>query len=262
MTINKEELWQKYYRTKSIEDRNKIIEAYVPLIKVVAGRLTMYMGDYVRAEDMESYGCFGLIDAVSRFNPDIGVKFETYASTRIRGAIIDEIRKTDWVSRTVRNNKKRLQEAEIDLTSKLNRIPTQDELAEYLGVDDKEYSKMVYDVNCCNLIYSDQYNTNEEQYSHLIGKSPLENTKQTLFDVPEQRIVKNETWTEIAKALETLTDKERTVITLYYYEWLTLKEISKVLEVSESRVSQLHSRALDKLKIILQNDIEIFYATV
>lgn len=235
-------LWEDYARTKSAELREKIIIEYAPLVKVVAGRLSMYLGYNVEYEDLVSYGIFGLIDAIDKFDMTKDVKFETYASLRIRGTILDQIRKMDWIPRTIRQKQKQIDAAMREVEAEKGYCATDQEVADKLGISEEEYIDWQGQMKITNLISLNEY---LEQ-----GGSELASEKNTsgYFDTPEEVVEQEELKEVLEAALELLTEKEKKVILLYYYEELTLKEISRVLEVSESRVSQLHTRGLQKMK--------------
>lgn len=239
----KKKLWEEYIRSKSPEVREKIILEYAPLVKLVAGRLSMYLGYNVEYEELVSYGIFGLIDAIDKFDSMKEVKFETYASLRIRGAILDQIRKMDWIPRTIRQRQKKIDAVikEIEMTT--GKSATDEEIARKLGITDDEYLDWQSQMKITNVVSLNEY---MEQGSDI----PMEhNTHLTAqFESPEENIEKKELAKVLEETLEQLTEKERKVILLYYYEEMTLKEISRVLEVSESRISQLHTRALQKMK--------------
>lgn len=239
----KKKLWEDYANTKSPEIREKIILEYAPLVKVVAGRLSMYLGYNVEYEDLVSYGIFGLIDAIDKFDCLKDVKFETYASLRIRGAILDQIRKMDWIPRTIRQKQKRIDSAIKEIEAKHGRSATDEEIAEILGITDEEYLEWQSQMKITNVVSLNEF---LEQGSEVPNEAS--NTRSAAFDSPEEILERDELKKMLAQALELLTEKERKVILLYYYEDLTLKEISNILEVSESRISQLHTRALQKMR--------------
>ena len=248
----KKKLWEDYANTKSPEVREKIILEYAPLVKVVAGRLSMYLGYNVEYEDLVSYGIFGLIDAIDKFDCLKDVKFETYASLRIRGAILDQIRKMDWIPRTIRQKQKRIDSATKEIETKYGRSATDEEIAEILGITDEEYLGWQSQMKITNVVSLNEF---LEQGSEVPNEA--NNTRSAAFDSPEEILERDELKKMLAQALELLTEKERKVIVLYYYEDLTLKEISNILEVSESRISQLHTRALQKMRGKLGNYIGI-----
>lgn len=239
----KKKLLEAYSKNKTPEVREKIILEYAPLVKVVAGRLSMYLGYNVEYEDLVSYGIFGLIDAIDKFDCFKEVKFETYASLRIRGAILDQIRKMDWIPRTIRQKQKKIDTVikQIELTT--GRGATDEEIARELGISDDEYLDWQSQMKITGLVSLNEY---MEQGSDVSQDYSRHTTSR--FESPEERVEKEELSKVLGEALSLLTEKEQKVITLYYYEELTLKEISNILEVSESRISQLHTRALQKMK--------------
>lgn len=239
----KKKLWEDYANTKSPEIREKIILEYAPLVKVVAGRLSMYLGYNVEYEDLVSYGIFGLIDAIDKFDCLKDVKFETYASLRIRGAILDQIRKMDWIPRTIRQKQKRIETAIKEIEAKTGRSATDEEIANLLGITDEEYLDWQSQMKITNVVSLNEFLEQGSEVSNEAGS-----TKSAAFDSPEEILERDELKKMLVQALELLTEKERKVIVLYYYEDLTLKEISNILEVSESRISQLHTRALQKMR--------------
>ena len=245
-------LWDEYSKTRSPEIRENIILEYAPLVKVVAGRLSMYLGYNVEYEDLVSYGIFGLIDAIDKFDCLKDVKFETYASLRIRGAILDQIRKMDWIPRTIRQKQKRIDAAIREIEAQSGRSATDEEIAESLGISNDEYLEWQSQMKITNVVSLNEF---LEQGSEVPNEA--NRSKSSHFDSPEEALEKDELKKILAQALELLTEKERKVILLYYYEELTLKEISNILEVSESRISQLHTRALQKMKGKLGNYIGI-----
>ena len=248
----RKKLWEEYSKSKSPEIREKIILEYAPLVKVVAGRLSMYLGYNVEYEDLVSYGIFGLIDAIDKFDFLKDVKFETYASLRIRGSILDQIRKMDWIPRTIRQKQKKIDAVIKEMEVRYGRTATDEEIAEGLGITGEEYLDWQSQMKITNVVSLNEF---LEQGSEVSNEAS--HTKSTQFDSPEEVLERDELKKMLAEALELLTEKERKVIVLYYYEELTLKEISSILEVSESRISQLHTRALQKMKVKLGNYIGI-----
>ncbi len=239
----RKKLWEEYAKTQSPELREKIILEYAPLVKVVAGRLSMYLGYNVEYEDLVSYGIFGLIDAIDKFDCLKDVKFETYASLRIRGAILDQIRKMDWIPRTIRQKQKKIDAVIKEIEARCGRNATDEEIAEGLGITDDEYVEWQSQMKITNVVSLNEFLEQGSEVSNEAG-----HTKSAQFDSPEEVLERDELKRILAETLEMLTEKERKVILLYYYEELTLKEISSILEVSESRISQLHTRALQKMK--------------
>lgn len=237
----REMLWETYQKNPSPELREIIILEYAQLVKVVAGRLSMYLGYNVEYDDLVSYGIFGLIDAIDKFDLNKDVKFETYASLRIRGAILDQIRKMDWIPRTVRQKQKKIDEAIKQIEMRTGKNALDEEIASELGVSEDELNAWQSQLKVTNVVSLNEF---LEQ-----GSEPVMDARQNShFIQPEDMIQENELKEVLNDALELLTEKEKKVILLYYYEDLTLKEISQILKVSESRVSQLHTKALQKMR--------------
>ena len=249
----RKKLWTEYDKSRTPELREKIILEYAPLVKLVAGRLSMYLGYNVEYDDLVSYGIFGLIDAIDKYDYAKEVKFETYASLRIRGAILDQIRKMDWIPRTIRQKQKRIDAVCKDIETRLGRSATDEEIASELGISDDEYLEWQSQMKITNVVSLNEY---MEQGAEVPAEGNQFTTSR--FDSPEENIEKEELKKVLEESLEQLTEKEKKVILLYYYEDLTLKEISNVLEVSESRISQLHTRALQKMKTKMGDYMEIF----
>ncbi len=235
-------LWKDYQKNKSQELREKLILEYAPLVKLVAGRLSMYLGFNVEYDDLVGYGIFGLIDAIDKFDTMKDVKFETYASLRIRGAILDQIRKMDWIPRTVRERQKKIDTAVKEIESESGHVATDAEIAAKMNITEDEYQNWQNQMKVTGVVSLNEFMESGADIAEDAA------TGSTGYDRPEEVVEKSELKKMLADALELLTEKEKKVILLYYYEDLTLKEISNVLEVSESRVSQLHTRALQKMK--------------
>lgn len=235
-------LWQDYHRLKSQDLREKVILEYAPLVKLVAGRLSMYLGYNVEYDDLVGYGVFGLIDAIDKFDTCKDVKFETYASLRIRGAILDQIRKMDWIPRTIRQRQKKIDAVMKEIETTTGRSATDEEIAKGLGISGEEYTDWQSQMKITGVVSLNEY---IEQ-----GGPELQGEKNTSsqFEIPEEVAEREELKEKLRESLDILTEKEKKVVLLYYYEDLTLKEISYILEVSESRVSQLHTKALSKMK--------------
>jgi RNA polymerase sigma factor for flagellar operon FliA len=248
----REALWEEYTKTRSSKLREQLIIEYAGLVKVVAGRMGMYLGYTVEYDDLVGYGVFGLIDAIDKFELTKGVKFETYASLRIRGSILDQIRKMDWIPRTLRQKQKKLDQATHDLEAQLGRMPTNEELADNLEMSMDELDGLVNQTQIANLVSLDEYLEQGSEVRVEAGNKPA-------FQQPEQVVERQELKRLLAEAIDSLTEKEQKVIALYYFEELTLKEISNILEVSESRVSQLHTKSLRKMKEKLgSNNMGVF----
>lgn len=239
-----EELWRRYKKSNDAQARDELIEEYIPLVKFVAGRLAMNLPSSVEVGDLEGFGFFGLLDALEKFDADRNTKFETYATTRIRGAIIDGLRSLDWVPRSTRS-KARLVESQIyELTNDLGRTPTNEEVAQALGLSLDEYYGLLSELKGANLFSLDEAAASEQAGDNLKILDLV--VDQGLL--PDQQILEKESVEELAAAIEALSEREQLVLALYYHEDLTLKEIGHVLQVSESRVSQIHTKAIMTLR--------------
>ena len=240
-TVDKEKLWDVYRKKPTQELREQLIIEYAPLVKLVAGRLSMYLGHNVEYDDLVSYGIFGLIDAIDKFDLAKNVKFETYASLRIRGAILDQIRKMDWIPRTVRQRQRKMDEAIKQIEMRTGKNATDEELARELGLTEDELCNWQSQMKVTNVVSLNEFEEN--------GPEPvIDTSNKSHFAQPEDVVEEAELKETLVAALDLLTEKERKVIELYYYEEMTLKEISKILEVSESRVSQPHTKGLLKMR--------------
>lgn len=238
---SRNKLWENYMNVRSNELREKLIVEYAPLVKLVAGRLSMYLGYNVEYDDLCGYGIFGLIDAIDKYDFMKNVKFETYASLRIRGAILDQIRKMDWIPRSLRQKQKKIDAAISKIENETGRIATDEEIAKELEISTEEFLSWQEQSKVANVISLDEFTEGgSDVKADNMGKSH--------FEQPDSVVEKAELREMILDAISTLTEKEKSVVILYYYEDMTLKEISKVLDVSESRVSQLHTRSVAKLK--------------
>ncbi len=251
---DKEQLWAEYTENPSQELREKLILGYAGLVKIVAGKLSIYLGHNVEYDDLVGYGTFGLIDAIDKFDYNKGVKFETYASLRIRGAILDQIRRMDWIPRSVRQKQKQIDAAFSKIEAETGRLATDEEIAAELGISPSELDKWQAQSKASAIVSLDEY----MEDGNNSGISPIDGTVSDEFE-PGAQMDKEAIRETLIGALEELTDKEKRVILLYYYEEMTLKEISLVLEVSESRVSQLHTKAIQKLRLRLGQEIELFF---
>lgn len=250
----KNELWKDYENTKAVIAREKLILEYTGLVKIIAGRLSIYLGYHVEYDDLVSYGIFGLIDAIDKFDLNKGIKFETYASLRIRGAILDQIRKMDWIPRTLRQKCRKIESAQQKIMERSGKVVNDEELAKELNISLEELEVWQNQTKILNLISLDEY---LDQGSEVAAERG-ERSKNSFLEQPEHTIEKNELKKILLQTMESLTEKEKKVIIFYYYEELTLKEISILLKVSESRVSQLHTKALQKMKTKLKGKVDLF----
>lgn len=245
-----DELWLEYKKTRSPQLRDKFIRQYMTLVKYVAGKLAVGMPGSVEFDDLVGFGQFGLLDAIEKFDPGKNVKFKTYAVTRIRGAIFDELRQLDWVPRSVRQKSREIEDTIVDLESKLGRTATDAEIAEKMGVSEAEYQQTVMKVSGTSVLsLNDVWYSGNDNDHMSIGDS-IESPSSLNPDVIVER---EEIRKVIVEAINELPEKEKMVIVLYYHEDLTFKEIGQVLEVSESRISQLHTRANLRLRAKLTN---------
>lgn len=249
-----EELRQLWRRYKAHEDpiaRDRLILTYAPLVKYVAGRMSSALPAHVEETDLISYGLLGLIGAVKRFEPDRQVKFETYAVARIKGAIIDELRSLDWVPRSVRARARQIERASAELEHKLQRAPTDEELAGHLQMAMEDFHAAIAQISNSSIVALDEmWNVNS-------GGEPLsliDTISDNRLSDPAQQLDITELRDTLADAIARLPEREKIVIALYYYDNLTLREIGEVLGVTESRVSQLHTKAILRLKGRLQGD--------
>jgi RNA polymerase sigma factor for flagellar operon FliA len=243
-------LWKRYKETRDPEIRDRMVRQYAPLVKYVAGKVAVGMPQNVEFDDLVGYGVFGLFDAIEKFDPDKHVKFKTYAVTRIRGAIFDELRAIDWVPRSVRQKSREIEDAIRRLEASLGRAASDAEIAKEMNMTDKEFEKTMLRVSGTSILsLNDVWYTGEDNDKVSIADS-IESPDN--FN-PDNIVEKEEVKRVIIQSIQELPEKEKTVLVLYYYEDLTLKEIGKVLEVTESRVSQLHTKAIMRLRAKLTN---------
>lgn len=245
-----EELWKEFKKTKSSAIRDKFIKQYMPLVKYVAGKVSTGMPDSVEFDDLVGFGQFGLLDAINKFDPDKNVKFKTYAVTRIRGAIFDELRELDWVPRSVRQKSREIEDTIVDLEAKLGRTASDAEIAKAMGLTESEYQNTVMKVSGTSVLsLNDVWYSGDDSDHMSIGDS-IEAPNSLNPDVIVER---EEVRKVIIQAINELPKNEKMVIVLYYHEDLTFKEIGQVLNVSESRISQLHTKANLRLRAKLTN---------
>jgi len=240
------ELWAEFKETKDARLRERLILHYSPLVKYVAGRVGVGLPPNIEQADLVSYGIFGLIDAIEKFDLTRAIKFETYAISRIKGAIIDELRAIDWIPRSVRYKAREVERAYASLEAKLRRTPTEAEVAEELGIALEDLHAIFSQVSFVNVLALDELlNVGGERGDKLSLVDTLEDTK---AEDPVQVFESEETKYLLANAINTLPDREKIVVTLYYYEGLTLAEIGQVLGVTESRICQMHTKAVLQLR--------------
>jgi len=239
-----DELWAEYKRTGSRELRDRLIVRYSPLVKYVAGRVAVGLPNTIEQADLVSYGIFGLIDAIEKYDHTRAVKFETYAITRIKGAIIDELRSIDWVPRSVRAKARAIEKAYAKLEHELMRSPTDAEVAAELGVSEPELQSQFSQISFVGIVALDEVLSGGDRgESTTLGDTlaDRQDGPMAAYEVEEMKQI-------LAGAINGLGDREKIVLSLYYYEGLTLAEIGQVLGVTESRVCQIHTKAVLQLR--------------
>lgn len=238
-------LWRDYKDDGTAEARERLIIHYSPLVKFVAGRVAAGLPQSIEQADLVSYGIFGLIDAIDKFDPERGFKFETYAISRIKGAIIDELRSIDWVPRSVRSKARSIERAYSKLENELKRTPEEKEVAVELGITESELAQNLSQISFVGIVALDELLSSGEKGAGgtTVGDTVADkvNDPVAAFEVTEMKHV-------LADAINRMPDRERLVLTLYYYEGLTLAEIGEVLGVTESRVCQIHTKAILQLR--------------
>ena len=233
-----DELWKNYKKTGLSEYREELINHYSELVKIISGRLYNFYGGNVEYDDLVGFGIFGLIDAIDKFNLDRGLKFETYAQIRIRGSIIDNLRKLDWVPRRIRKKSKEIDRVVTELENELGRSATNEEIADKLNISLDELNNTLSETSISNIVSLEEtlQNKGELNLSNDIEKSP-----EASYEEIEIKDI-------LIKTIENLNKNEKLVISLYYYDELTYKEIGQILNLSESRISQIHSKAVISMK--------------
>jgi RNA polymerase sigma factor for flagellar operon FliA len=237
-------LWRRWVAERAPADRERLILRYAPLVKYVAGRLSVGISTTVDLGDLISYGIFGLIDAIERYDPERGPRFESYALERIKGTIIDELRAVDWVPRAVREHARAVQTALAELEVRLRRTPTDEELATHMEITVLRLRKLLDEISLTSLIALDELFVDSDGRHRALAE--------TLHDPhavdPQRRVEHRELRVALAAAIDKLSERDRTVIVLYYLEGMTLSQIGDILRVTESRVSQMHTRAVLALR--------------
>jgi RNA polymerase sigma factor for flagellar operon FliA len=245
-----QQLWKEYKRTKDPKIRDMFVKQYAPLVKYVAGKVAIGMPHNVEFDDLVGFGVFGLFDAIEKFDPEKHVKFKTYAVTRIRGAIFDELRSIDWVPRSVRQKSREIEDTIHRLEASLGRSASDEEVANELNMDLAEFQKTMMKISGTSILSLNDvwYNDDENDKVTIVDSIESPNSMN-----PDTIVEKEEIKRVIVEAINELPEKEKKVLVLYYYEDLTLKEIGKVLDVTESRISQLHTKAIMRLRSKLTN---------
>ncbi len=240
------DLWRRYKEDGDEGARERLVVAYSPMVKFVAGRLGAGLPSHVEDADLISYGLVGLIGAIERFEPERGIKFETFAMTRIRGAIIDELRSLDWVPRSVRSRAREIEAAQTKLEHELQRAPSEAELAAKLNMTEEELQSALLEIANSSVYALDELWTVSDSSGDQV--SLLDTIADESAADPQEALASTEVKDLLTEAIGGLPEREQLVVALYYYENLTLREIGEVLGVTESRVSQLHTKAVMRLK--------------
>lgn len=228
---------------REVDGKEQIIQEYIPLVKYIASRVMFGKNKYMEYEDLVSYGMIGLIDAINKFDNNKGMKFSSYASIRIKGAMIDELRKNRPISKGAMDKLNRYNKAIEELQNELLREPTNNEISKHLGISLSEVAEVENYINYISMVSLENVIFSDDEDINLMGVIEDKNSPS-----PDSYLEDKEKLEILTKAIELLKEKDRMILNLYYYEGLTLKEIGKVLEVSESRVCQLHSRAIRNLR--------------
>lgn len=252
-----EVVWRKYQKRRTKRVRDRLVLEYMPLVKYVAGRLAVGLPSSVQIDDLIGSGTLGLMSAVERYDPSLDNKFSTFAISRIRGAMLDELRAMDWVPRSVRRKARQLEDAHARIESVQGRPARDDELASEMSIELREYFQLLEDVRGATLLSLNEHcSTGDEESASEIHETVQDTNcvdPIAVLEVQKMRKVLDE-------SLDHLPDRERLVLILYYYEEMTLKEIGAILGVSESRVSQIHTKAVMRLRARLRHETEVLEA--
>lgn len=236
-------------RFSPFQNRDELIMSHLPLVKYLVGRISAKLPPHLDQQDLLSVAVVGLITAAERFDPNRGIQFKTFAEKRIMGSIMDELRAQDWLPRTLREKYKRLEHEFSQLEQKLGRNPSSEEVAEAMGMDLEKYFQLIEEVHSLSFMSLDDFQEDDDGgtfgFLNFLSDNGTEN--------PQNQMMAKQLLQSLGEAIETLPEKERIVITLYYYEELNLKEIGEVLGLTESRISQLHSQAVIRLKVKMKN---------
>jgi RNA polymerase sigma factor for flagellar operon FliA len=250
-----EQAWHLYKENNDSRARDQLILAYSPLVKYVAGRMSSGLPAHIEEGDLVSYGLLGLIGALERFDLSRHIKFETYAVSRIKGAIIDELRALDWVPRSVRSWARKVEAAVTQLENEFARAPSDEETAAKLGIGVEEYQDVLSQISCASIVALDEFWDSTGPGQDKVNL--IDTIEDTDAPDPSRAYRIQAIRQTLARAIERLPERERIVIGLYYYEGLTLKEIGEVLGVTESRISQLHTKAVLRLRGRIKEDLDL-----
>jgi len=241
-------MWKSYKRTKSLERREEIIKKYLYLVKYVAGRVAIGLPPNVDFNDLVSYGVLGLLDAINKYDVSQGNKFETYAVSRVRGSIMDELRKLDWAPRLLRKKAREIDRKCKELEEKHGRSASDDEVAQALNISQAELNSVYSDLNSTTFLSLDEVWQNDDGNKPI---SRLQTVEDCLITNQFNYLQQVEVKAILAQAINQLPEKEKLVVVLYYYENLTLREIGEILDVSESRVCQIHTKVVTRMRVSL-----------
>ncbi len=247
-------LWKRFKSEGDLQARDRLILNYAPLVKYVAGRMGSNFPSHVDESDLISYGLLGLISAIERFDPSRNIKFETYAIARIKGSILDELRSLDWVPRSVRSMARQIEKSSAALENKLHRAPTDEEIAADLKISVEEFQQALTKISNSSIVALEELWTISSSGTETVALIDTIEDRQSKDPAKEVDVI--EIRERLAKAIANLPEREKIVIALYYYEGLTLREIGEVLGVTESRVSQLHTKAVLRLKGRMKDQLE------
>lgn len=251
MKTQVDQLWQEYFKTRAPELRNRLMEKYLGVVHYVVSKLFKSVPPNLERDDLVNIGVIGLGEALERYNPYFGIKFETYAIPRVKGAIIDELRKQDWIPRSLRSKSNKIKKIVEDLEQVYRgEVPAQ-EIAHQLGITESEYQAWQSQVNHTNVVSLDKPNHvyDEHNLYDVVEDQKSDNALDSIEDEEMKKV--------LVKVIKKLPEKARLAVTLYYYEHLTFKEIGKILSVSESRISQIHSETMERMKRMIHQELYV-----
>ena len=248
---NQRKLWRRYSRSgHGSKLENALVEEYLPLVKTVVGRLAMTLPAHVNSDDLYSAGLVGLLNAVRRFNPNSGTCFETYARVRIRGAVFDELRRLDWVPRSVHDKAKKFERTMQELTQRTGSVPSDAAMAKALGISAEDYDELLAEIRPTTYVCLDALHGGNDEHEGMVYEVVADEAKSS----PEARTAFRELAQLIQKRLHQLPEMQRKVLGLYYFEDLRLREIAEAFGVTESRICQIHSQAILSIKSLLKKE--------
>ena len=243
--MTEKQAWLEYKKTPTTEARNRLIELYLPLVSYIASKTRASLPPHVEVTDLKSVGILGLMNAIERFDISKGIAFQTFAKMRVYGAIMDELRALDWIPRSIRQKTKKIEAAYRHLDQKLARMPTDAEMADHLALSLPDFQKMLREVSSTTLLSLEQIYSSDSSSGTMTLLDVLESTQ---TENPQEVLEEEELRDELAERIDQLPEKEKLIVALYYYENLTLKEIGSILGLSESRISQIHTKTILKLR--------------